>query len=212
MNEMIDLQVLMGVQILNYNLLYLYQFDSCVIESYFYIFGFEFFQVDSVVTLDNCNSHSVRISFCFVLFFIGLSLHVTEISHVDWSKSLNGNCHGFNVLFSTDFDLNKTDSISVLWINKGENKSFPCKVMIDRHGVCSISLSSSQEKTLTLFFYLKHMDKVRFSMNNKSFSYLTATPERSRLLKKYRYILRYEGEIIKFGNLIWKEYDRVFKF
>ena len=56
------------------------------------------------------------------------------------------------------------------------------------------------------------MDKVRFSMNNKSFSYLTATPERSRLLKKYRCILRYEGEIIKFGNLIWKEYGRVFKF
>lgn len=212
MNEVIDLQALMRVQMLNYNLLNLYQFDSCIIESYFYIFGFEFLKVDSVLTLDNCNSHSVWIRFCFVLFFIGLSLHVMEISHVDWSKSLNENCHGFNVLFSTDFDLNKTDSISVLWINEGENKSFPCKVMTDRHGVCSISLSSSQEKTLTLFFYLKHMDKVRFSMNNKSFSYLTATPERSRLLKKYRYILRYEGEIFKFGNLIWKEYDRVFKF
>ena len=115
-----------------------------------------------------------------------------------------GNCHGFDIMFSIDFDLNKTDNISVLWKeNEIQSKTFPCKVMAHRDGVCSLSLLSHNKKAMALLFYLKH--KVRFSMNNKSFS-------TSRLLKMHRYKLRYEGKMVKFGNLIWKEYGKVFKF
>lgn len=161
-----------------------------------------------------------------------------------------GNCHGFDIMFSIDFDLNKTDNISVLLKeNEIRNETFRCKVMAHRDGVCSLSLLSSNKKAMALLFYLKH--KVRFSINNKSFSYHTATPESSindnrttpygnspslydnghstndskpsikmnsleiytsRLLKTHRYKLRYEGKMIKFGNLIWKECGKVFKF
>ena len=182
-------------------------------------------------------------------------LNITKISHIEWSKRSTKNCHGIKLWFSTDFDLNKSNSISlVVWIKdefEEGNETYTCQNVAQRQGVCISSFSERKvnRKKMYLLFYLNQSHEVRFSMfDNKSFSYLTVTPETSingtettangtspspyddrrstngirspintsslkvntqkllftsALLKKRRYEFRYEGEMIKLGNLSW---------
>ena len=180
-----------------------------------------------------------------------MSLNITKISHIEWSKRSTQNCHGFELRFSTDFDLNKTNSISLVVSIKNEYETYPCQIVAQRQGVCISSFSERRviKETMSLLFYLNQSHEARFSMyDNKSFSYLTVTPETSMngtetsvngtshspyddrhsanvirspnnmsslkvitqklfftsiLLKKYRYELRHEGEMIKLGNFSW---------
>ena len=111
--------------------------------------------------------------------------------------------------FSTDFDFNKTDSVSlVAWIKDNieeRNETYHCQIVAQKQGVCILSFSEINREEMPLFFYLNQsneaLDGIRSPAKMSSLKINTQKkPFTITLLKKYRYEFRYEGETIEFGN------------
>ena len=147
----------------------------------------------------------------FCVLFIALSLNITKISHnhIDWDKRSKKNCYRLEVGFSTDFDFNKTDSVSlVAWIKDNieeRNETYHCQIVAQKQGVCILSFSEINREEMPLFFYLNQsneaLDGIRSPAKMSSLKINTQKkPFTITLLKKYRYEFRYEGEMIEFGN------------
>ena len=161
-----------------------------------------------------------------IFLFIGFSLNITNVSHIHWSETSESNCHGFEIGFTIDFDLKKSDSISIIWLRWSSwNETFPCKIVRNRHGVCTLSFIESNKKDMWLLFYLNfltetsrertnsnHMRsinntktaimKTSFEKGNSSRDNTSRLKPTSLLLKKYKYHLKYEGKVA-----LWSMFD-----